>query len=90
MTNKHTPGPWEKIGGTLVGRNGKDVVAAGLGLGLGSDGGDGVRTANARLIAAAPELLELLQSFPSFMAGEGAADEWNAKRRAAIAKATGK
>jgi len=56
----HTPAPWKKIQGRLIGGDGTDVVAAGVGLGLGSDNGDGVRAANARLIWAAPELLEAL------------------------------
>lgn len=61
-TEKHTPGPWFKRSGVLMGADGSYVVADGLGLGLGSDNGDGVRTANARLIAAAPELLQELKN----------------------------
>lgn len=58
--SKHTPGPWVKVSGVLMGADGTDVVASGLGLGLGQDSGDGVRQANTRLIAAAPELLQVL------------------------------
>jgi len=58
---KHTPGPWKKVSGFLIGSNGKEVVAASVGIGLGSDSGNGEREANGRLIAAAPELLESLQ-----------------------------
>lgn len=59
---KHTPGPWVKRSGILIGADGSYVVADGLGLGLGSGGGDGVSTANARLIIAAPELLDELKN----------------------------
>lgn len=84
---KHTPGPWEKVNGNLVGSDGNEVVAAGLGLGLGTDNGDGVRLANASLIKAAPDLLEALKTFPGFLCGIYAGDAWIEKMRAAIAKA---
>jgi len=45
--------------------------------------------ANARLIAAAPDLLEALQSFPGFTDDATAGDAWLEKMRAAIAKAIG-
>lgn len=45
--------------------------------------------ANARLIAAAPELLEALQPFANFACDEPCACN-NCKARAAIAKATGR
>lgn len=59
--SKHTPGPWFKQGGFLIGSDGSDVVAAGLGLGLGADCGDGIRSANACLIAASPDLYAVLK-----------------------------
>ena len=45
--------------------------------------------ANARLIAAAPELLEALQTFPGFTDDATVGDAWIEKMRAAIARATG-
>lgn len=45
--------------------------------------------ANARLIAAAPELLEALESFPGFLCGTESGDAWIDQMRAAIAKARG-
>jgi hypothetical protein len=91
MSTQHTPGPWFKNCGFLIGSDGSDVVAAGLGLGLGADNGDGIRKANALLIAAAPELLEALQRMldaPSHGTHE-AMRRANEAARAAIAKATG-
>lgn len=45
--------------------------------------------ANARLIAAAPDLLDALQSFPGFTDDATAGDAWLEKMRAAIDKAIG-
>ena len=46
--------------------------------------------ANARLISAAPELLDVLQTFPQSMDWtDEQLMEWNDRARAAIAKATG-
>ena len=92
---KHTPGPWlthkegfssiyieSRIGGGML----QEVASCGP-TGEGSD----QQEANARLIAAAPELLEALAEIVSAADGEG----WNqldpslSKARAAIAKATG-
>lgn len=58
MTTKHTPGPWRVDGGKLEGltvRAGAMAIATIPGYGV------GVRNDNARLIAAAPELLEALK-----------------------------
>jgi hypothetical protein len=101
--SKHTPGPWWVDGADLYRKdeiniksvadhpNDERYVAAAIG-GL----NDGVQEANARLIAAAPDLLEALRI------AEGLVDDtcfqqdpanecWNTLRtvRAAIAKATG-
>jgi hypothetical protein len=87
MSNtQHTPGPWAAegfdqiyastgnfYGGLIMGANGEDIVA------------QCVLPHNARLIAAAPELLEFAEWVLSLKTGgmiEGRA-------RAAIAKATG-
>ena len=45
--------------------------------------------ANARLISAAPDLLDALQSFPGFTDDATAGDAWLEKMRTAIAKAIG-
>jgi hypothetical protein len=49
----HTPGPWTVDGSYIHGPNGKRFLAV---------AGDGEGQANARLIAAAPELLEALSA----------------------------
>lgn len=97
---KHTPGPWRAnqpryiLGLKTQGQwyiHAKDcTVACSL---------DGDREANARLIAAAPELLAALQAYEPFLpkstASEGGAAAYSAQVkaadvvRAAIAKATG-
>jgi len=62
MTTTHTPGPWAVSAGSYgpeMQINGAD----GFGVALCADGvGDGVMERNARLIAAAPDLLAALQS----------------------------
>jgi hypothetical protein len=47
-------------------------------------------TANARLIAAAPCLLDALETFPGFTDDAAVGDRWIEKMRGAIARATGK
>jgi len=94
MSNvKHTPGPWfitgnltkyveARIGNKLV----QEVAAVGP---TDADGGYGVQQlANARLIAAAPELFSLLVEAHSEL---GEPEMWEFRNRiaAAIAKATG-
>lgn len=100
MSAKHTPGPWE-INHAGTGRDGKliydevyvyapscgvnDVaIASDIADPLGKDDG----MANARLIAAAPELLECLSEIVNSSASEFVDAQWK-KYRAAIAKATG-
>ena len=86
---KHTPGPWratppalrhEKHGQSVVyaEADGKDVAVI-------YDG-----RANARLIAAAPELLAACKAIAALMDGQGRANmpEVAGQARAAIAKAT--
>ena len=92
MSAKHTPGPWEHTGqGDIVGKEDN-----GYGLGYVDVCGVYLRTvrgrtnANARLIAAAPELLEALIEL-----ADCGAEAWGEDRpcvriaRDAIAKATG-
>lgn len=90
-TTTHTPGPWTHRTGTqlLEGSNGSVVCLVPFGE---YDDAD----ANARLIAAAPELLEILKRFVSVTAigfeerDEAAEGEvWDAAQ-AAIAKAEGR
>ena len=83
---KHTPGKWVSRAGTTTGSEvvgkkprGGDYVIARCG---GKD-----REANARLIAAAPELLEFAEEW---LCMQGSDENYmTAKARAAIAKATG-
>lgn len=62
--SKHTPGPWELH--PLMAHDGKEVREATgkgrlVGIGLGPDADS--QEANARLIASAPEMLELLRRY---------------------------
>ena len=86
---KHTPGPWVEKYGTLYGSNGEKVVCSSNGLAFGSVNSWPDAAANARLIAAAPELLEALQAIISDMDSEFGTDYDYNKARAVIAKATG-
>ena len=92
---KFTPGPWfitgnmtryieARIGGGLI----QEVAACGP---TEADNGYGEQQmANARLIAAAPELLEALEyMLETNESGDNAGDQARAQARAAIAKARG-
>ena len=99
MSN-HTPGPWVVVGrltkyveARLVGRLIQEVAACGPTM---ADEGYGQQQeANARLIAAAPDLLEALQDVDalwmhhSVAHGDGKIGPLHEKVIAAIAKATG-
>ena len=91
MTTQHTPGPW------IWGDNFKGLYGAGpnnevldyasyegMWLGYGS-----AMKANARLIAAAPDLLEALQAISNPSLDDFSRSCGFEKARAAIAKATG-
>jgi hypothetical protein len=95
MSAQHTPGPWKVKAGTnavLAGR--KQIcshvnAASALPVNMLED--QEIAQANARLIAAAPEMLEVLKTLCD-MADDGDVACWVAewdKARAAIAKATG-
>lgn len=104
--SKYTPGPWKRRGNTVSGPFGVTVVHC-MDNGVWGEKGCHSITkteanANARLIAAAPELLEALEALLSadlYADGEGIhfiknADTADGERavqmaRAAIAKATG-
>jgi hypothetical protein len=98
MKTKHTPGPWH----TYTGGNTRDCVESvkeGKLIAVVYDGADSrpcennpTQSANAKLIAAAPELLEALKAmvclYEVMHARSGYVDSRPDKARAAIAKAT--
>lgn len=102
-----TPGPWAKDRyGSLRGSNGREVTVSGLGLGLVTGNSSSPEfLANARLIAAAPELLDACRAADAALANVTAFEddaraimgntnfaivlERRAFVRAAIAKALG-
>jgi len=96
MTTKHTAGPWVWVEGTdAISRrwNNFDWPVANVGnhrLGWHEDKNCESREAgaNARLIAAAPDLLELVKTANHGTKGAHTA-MWQTAARAAIAKATG-
>lgn len=86
--HKHTPGPWcvEGVGIRALVRAGINGVIVAVRHRLSAQ----EHEANARLIAAAPELLEAAMAFIAPFDGiEVVQDSDIAKARAAIAKATG-
>jgi hypothetical protein len=100
MTTKHTPGPWYVGSGTYECRNIYSVASVTDDEGFtyqpivatAEDDGIGCWDANARLIAAAPDLLEALRSAVNDADAWGLADDecdWLPLARAAIARATG-
>ena len=107
MSTTHSPGPWRYMGlsngqtAFVTAANGKDLVAEVSAAGFTSpETFIPIRDANARLVAAAPELLAALQNAEEFDLRGGRLgvrqDDWVEQRdairaqvRAAIAKATG-
>ena len=81
MEHKHTPGPWS-INGNKIDGNGYHIVS--VNSHRTSDG-----EANARLIAAAPELLEIVKSILADDMMQYLPAEYIEKIRSSIAKATG-
>lgn len=77
MSAQHTPGPW-KFGKELGARSGEwlvsfDAGSKGRGIAIAETRtGPGSEEANARLIAAAPELLEACQTFAEWLRREEA------------------
>jgi hypothetical protein len=90
MTTTHTPGPWNYSGPCDIGRDNYSIYAWGpLAYSGGpSDLGDAAE-ANARLIAAAPELLAALKEWTSIAVNSGleGCDEILEQAEAAIVKA---
>lgn len=96
METKHTPGPW-KWGGhyaAMTGGNGEEVFTTEPYEGMWLSYGDS-QDANARLVAAAPELLEALATFVEICDSAPPIElvqrigDLVSPARAAIAKATG-
>lgn len=97
MSAKHSPGPWSVYtspdGSKLVGigdSNAEGVADCGFGIWR---GGDAEAIANARLIAAAPDLLEALKEartqLEQYEAVETGEDYCDLQINAAISKAEG-
>lgn len=75
--SKHTPGPWSEVPPQNEGANSLRIFSGSklVGLASNSDMSDDELEANARLIAAAPDLLEALRSartFASIVEGDAA------------------
>jgi hypothetical protein len=82
MTDQHTPGPW--------GDDRKPVVVRGLTWVAHANYPTITGEANARLIAAAPDMLEALEDLLNYVGGwDAPADHPCGRARAAIAKARG-
>lgn len=96
MNMKHTPGPWEITAANVLGRMATVIDGICIVLGHGR-----IPNANARLIAAAPDLLAALEAAEAAIMDEVNASDGEdhpvirahakvaAEARAAIAKATG-
>jgi len=95
MSTQHTPGPWMRTHGS--GRYYIKTDKQSIATVFSSNGEFGCPTnptseqasANARLIAAAPELLALLIELVDMEGPQPGTSAWGDKARAAIAKATG-
>lgn len=87
--SKHTPGPWKQqsylLYASQMGKAEYPIHAKKRGLIA-----KAYKDSDACLIAAAPDLLEALQTFPGFTDDATIGDTWIETMRAAVAKATGK
>ena len=88
MQTKHTPGPWKWSRDTMEDRCDITLHSEATGYSI-LYCCVKPREPNARLMAAAPDLLEALQEFPGFLCGTTVGDVWIERMRAVIAKATG-
>ncbi|HSG19548.1 MAG TPA: hypothetical protein VLA31_02160 [Burkholderiaceae bacterium] len=91
--SKHTPGPWRPRNGIVLADSHKGTHCSDEDIAF--YGGplvcESIRTdANARLIAAAPDLLEALKAMLEYYGSHTACVECQDMARAAIAKAEGK
>lgn len=93
--SKHTPGPWSLFHHKDSGARYIDAGSVQMQISRTSDAGAEDMDANARLIASAPELLELVTAIMKARGkcyipnNEDGLLSWDEKARAAIAKATG-
>jgi len=88
LKTSHTPGPWryDKVDGHVFGGHAKTPGEAWIADPHCDDLDVGERESNARLIAAAPDLLEALQEAADYMADMGHPISTLNKARKAIAK----
>ena len=86
--NKHTPGPWNRIKGDRNVYSASGTVCKTPAI-IGGGSAAANWEANARLIAAAPDLLEALESIISDIIPEDQSNLLWAEARAAIARARG-
>ena len=91
MSEQHTPGPWKVVDSwddyTIEGPNSEEIIFQD-----GPYGTPTIKEANARLIAAAPALLEALRDIVEYwdsIVPTDCVNEMHIKARATIAKATG-
>lgn len=94
MSTKHTPGPWrvaEAMDGTMTEVMAGEIYIAPAVWQASAvwDRQQSEREANARLIAAAPEMLSLLQELIDIEGPQPGTSAWAEKVRATIAKARG-
>jgi len=96
LRTAHTPGPWRHAAGLIVADGGAvATLPHNQGVVRPAARTPDEHAANARLIAAAPELLEALQAFESLVGDVSDRRLWPTlgpvadRARAAIAKATG-
>lgn len=89
MENKHTPGPWYRN----IHANGKyPIVFAGRNqhIAVAKQQNDGAETeANIDLIAAAPDMFEVIKELYEYGMSSGIKGQWFPKVEAAYLKATG-
>lgn len=87
--SKHTRGPWKVIGPDSM-HPSQAMVCATIGVQIYSAPLTNETEANAHLIAAAPDLLEALKEALALMPGGTITrNEWEARARAALKKASG-
>jgi len=85
---KHTPAPWTiNKYNSIVDSKGKTITVRGMALNMGSDHNEEI-TANQKLIASAPELLEALQNLHTAVVTKGDIESAIIKSYKAIKKAT--
>jgi hypothetical protein len=92
MNTKHTPGPWlfvesRDVWSDADSREEREDASPWCIATVHAREDKAVRAANARLIAAAPDLLEALREVAEFWAGGDAPQELTDKINAALAKA---